>query len=125
MHKINKDLRTAQKKTKKNIRLVGRSQIITFVDRSQIKILNVSINWFYKLLWISHFIKPSSNTIRCSLKSLNVFASNMWDMIPDEIKSFSAVEIFKNKMRKWWPTDCDCHFCPACISKIGYVIVVN
>ena len=46
------------------------------------------------------FIKPSTNTTRYGLKSLNFFASQVRDMIPEEIKSSSTVEIFKNKIRK-------------------------
>ena len=44
---------------------------------------------------------------------LNVFS--------DEIKSSSTVEIFFKEIRKWWPTDCDCHICRTYISKIGYI----
>ena len=46
-------------------------------------------------------------------------------MIPDEIKNSSTVEIFKNKIRKWWPTGCDYYICQTCISKTGNVNVVN
>ena len=76
----------------------------------------------YNLRTQTDFIKPSSHTTRYGLKSLYVFASNM---IPAEIKSSSTVEISKNKIRKWWPTDCDCHICQTYISKIVYVNVVN
>ena len=46
-------------------------------------------------------------------------------MIPDEIKSSPTVEVFKGKIKKWWPTDCDCHICRTYISKIGYVNILN
>ena len=46
-------------------------------------------------------------------------------MIPDEIKSSPTVEVFKDKIKKWWPTDCDCHICRTYISKIGYVNILN
>ena len=46
-------------------------------------------------------------------------------MIPVEIKSSSTVEIYKNKIRKWWPADSDCDIHRTYISKIGYVNVVN
>ena len=59
----------------------------------------------YNLRTQTDFIKPSTNTTKYG----------------HEIKSSSTVEIFKNKIRKWWPTDCDCHICRTYISKIGYV----
>ena len=47
------------------------------------------------------FIKPYTNTTRYGLKSLNFFASKVWDMILDKIKSSCTVEILKNKIRNW------------------------
>ena len=72
----------------------------------------------YNLRKQTDFIKASTNTTRYGLKSLNFFASNVWDMIPDEIKSSSTVEILKNKIRKWWPSDCDCQICRTYVSKL-------
>ena len=65
----------------------------------------------YNLQTQTDFIKSSTNTTRYGLKLPNVFASKVWDMVPDEIKRSSTVEIFKTKIRKWWPIDCDCHIC--------------
>ena len=79
----------------------------------------------YNLRTQTDFLKPSTNTTRYGLKSLNFFASKVCDMIPDETKSTSTVEFFKNKIRKWWPTDCDCHICRTYISRIGYINVVS
>ena len=63
----------------------------------------------YNLRTQTDFIKPFTNTTRYGLKSLICFASKVWDMIPNEIKSSSTVKFFKNKIRKRWPTDCDCY----------------
>ena len=46
-------------------------------------------------------------------------------MTPDEIKSSPTAEVFKDKIRNCWPTDCDCHIFRTYISKIGYVNVLN
>ena len=51
----------------------------------------------YNLRTQTDFIKPSPNTTRYGLKLLNFFASQVRDIIPEEIKSSSTVEIFKNK----------------------------
>ena len=79
----------------------------------------------YNLQTQTDFIRPSTNTTIYGLKLLNFFASKVWDMVPDKIKSSSTVEIFENRIRKWWPTDCDYYICRTYISKIGYVNVVN
>ena len=80
---------------------------------------------YYNLRTQTDFIKVYIITTRYSLKSLIFFASKVWDMIPVEIKSSSTVEIYKNKIRKWWPADSDCDIHRTYISKIGYLNVVN
>ena len=51
----------------------------------------------YNLRTQTDFIKPSTNTTRYGLKPLNFFASKVWDMITDEIKNSSTIEIFLKK----------------------------
>ena len=79
----------------------------------------------YNIRTQTDFLKPSTNTTTYGLKSLIFFTSKVWDIVPDEIKSSSTVEIFENRIRKWWPTYCDYYICRTYISKIGYVNVVN
>ena len=46
-------------------------------------------------------------------------------MIPIEIKNSSTVEIFKSKISKWEPNDCDCKLCQDYLHEIGYVNLLN
>ena len=41
-------------------------------------------------------------------------------MIPIEIKNSSIVEIFKSKISKWEPNDCDCKICQDYLHRTGY-----
>ena len=42
-----------------------------------------------------------------------------------EIKNPSTVEMFKNKISKWEPNDCNCKLCHDYLHRIGYVNLVD
>ena len=46
-------------------------------------------------------------------------------MIPIEIKNYSTIEIFKTKISKLEPNDCDCKVCQDYLHRIGYVNFVD
>ena len=54
------------------------------------------------------FLRNTVNTTKFGLNSLRHFASKVWNMIPIEIKNSSTVEMFKSKISKREPNDCDC-----------------
>ena len=56
------------------------------------------------------FFRNTFNTKKLGLNSLRYFASKILNVIHIEIKKSSAVEIFKNKISKWEPNDCDSKF---------------
>ena len=45
-------------------------------------------------------------------------------MIPIEIKNSSTVEMFKSKISKWEPNDCDGKLCQNFLRRNGYVKLV-
>ena len=75
----------------------------------------------YNLLSQTDFLRNTVNTTTFGLNSLRHFASKVWSMIPIEIKNSSTVEIFKSKISKWEPNDCDCKLCQDYLHRIGYV----
>ena len=46
-------------------------------------------------------------------------------MVPIEIKNFWSVEMFKNKISKGEPNDCDCQLCHNYLHGIEYVNLVD
>ena len=75
----------------------------------------------YNLRSQTDFFRNNVNTTKFGLNSLRYFASKVWSMIPIEIKNSSTVEIFKSKISKWEPNDCDCKLCQDYLHRIGYV----
>ena len=75
----------------------------------------------YNLRSQTDFLRITVNTTKFGLNPLRHFALNVWSMIPIEIKNSSTVEIFKSKISKWEPNDCDCKLCQDYLHRIGYV----
>ena len=79
----------------------------------------------YNLRSQTDLLRNTVNTTKFGLNSLRHFASKVWSMIPIEIKNSSTVEIFKSKISKWEPNDCDCKLCQDYLHGIGYVNLLN
>ena len=67
------------------------------------------------------FFKNNVNTTKFGLHSLRYFATKVWSMILIKIKNSSTVEMFKSKMSKWEPNECDCKLCQDYLHRNGYV----
>ena len=46
-------------------------------------------------------------------------------MIPIEIKNSLTAEMFKSKITKWEPNDCDCKLCQVYLHRIANVNLVD
>ena len=83
------------------------------------KILN------YNLRSQTDFLRNNVTTTEIGLNSLRHFASKVRSMIPIEIKNSLTVEVFKSKISKWEPNDCDCKLFQDYLHKIEYVNLVD
>ena len=64
----------------------------------------------YDLRSQTDFLRNTVNTTKFGLNSLLHFASNVWSMIPIEMKNSLTVEIFKSKISKWGLTTVTANF---------------
>ena len=69
------------------------------------------------------FFKNTVNTTKFGLNSLRYVALKVW--IPTEIKNSSTVEMFKNKIDKLEPNDCDCKLCQDYFYRLGKANLVD
>ena len=53
-------------------------------------------------------------------QTLGFLGPKIWDLVPDEFKSFSLSK-FKAKVRKWKPNACPCRLCETYIKGLGFV----
>ena len=75
----------------------------------------------YNLKSQTDFLRSTVNTTKLGLSSLRHFASKVWSVIPIETKNSSTVEIFRSKISKWEPNDCDCKLFQDYLHRVGYV----
>ena len=79
----------------------------------------------YNLKSQTDFSVSSVNIIHFNLNSVQYFASEVWKMIPLELKNLNDVKIYKFEIRKSEPMQCERTLCPPYIHSIGYVNISN
>ena len=75
----------------------------------------------YNLRSQTDFFINTVNTRKFGLNWLRYFASKVGSMIPIEIQNSSTVEMFKSKISKWEPNDCNCKSCQEYLHRTKYV----
>ena len=107
---------------------ISRAWPLNYSKWKKIFLSNTIVSHIYPIRVLSYnlrsqtdFLRNTVNTTKFGLNSLRHFASKVWSMIPIEIKNSSTVEIFKTKISKWEPNDCDCKLCQDYLHRIGYV----
>ena len=48
-------------------------------------------------------------------------AQQTWDMVFDSIKNSKSLNEFKNKIKGWKPTNCQCRLCQIYNDGVGFV----
>ena len=44
-----------------------------------------------------------------------------WDIVPPEIKESKSLLEFKQKIKRWIPTECTCRLCKSYIYNLGFL----
>ena len=45
----------------------------------------------------------------------------MWNKVPENIKSFELLNVFKSKIKYWIPNHCSCRICKTYIGQVGFI----
>ena len=68
------------------------------------------------------FIRPDINTVYNGEDSLRNFGPIVWNnMLPNNLKSATTLEKFKNNIKLWVPENCPCRLCKDFLPGIGYI----
>ena len=59
-------------------------------------------------------------TTKYGLESLKYLGPKIWELIPEEIKNISSLELFKRKIKEWCPKNCPCKLCKLYVQGVGY-----
>ena len=54
-------------------------------------------------------------------ESLSYLAPEIWELVPESIKSAESLSVFKIRIKKWKPENCPCRLCRSYIPQVGFV----
>ena len=66
----------------------------------------------------SAFQKHENNIGKETVSNLG---AKIWSPLPGELKNFSSLQVFKNKLKEWKPTSCPCRLCKIYIQHVGFI----
>ena len=72
------------------------------------------------------FSRPRVKTVKNGETSLQNFGPIVWnDMLPDNMKSCTSLDQFKNVIKTWVPENCPCRLCRDYIPGLGFATIVQ
>ena len=72
------------------------------------------------------FIIPRVHGEYMGKMSLRYFGPVVWEtMLPDELKSITNLEKFKEDIKDWVPSNCKCRLCKTYIAGLGFTNTVE
>ena len=71
----------------------------------QVRKINHTLRHFQK------FANTQKNSVKMDLESITYRASQLWNLVPTEIKDAPSLSIFKEKINSWYYENCPCRLC--------------
>ena len=75
----------------------------------------------YYLRSKSDFVIPQIRTVLKGSNSIRYFGPIIWNLIPEELKNITSLNIFKKEIRRWKPKNCPCRICRNYVHNLGFV----
>ena len=63
---------------------------------------------------------PTSN--RYGLNSIPYKANQLWNLLPENLKSSPSLTLFKNEIKLWQCFNCPCNICKSYVPNLGYCV---
>ena len=60
-------------------------------------------------------------SVRYGTESMSFLAPKIWEILPNEMKDFDTLQIFKAKIKKWVPVECPCRLCKIYLPQVGFI----
>ena len=73
----------------------------------------------YKLRLKPDFVIPQVRAVLKGSNSIRYYGPIIWSLVPEEIRYTDSLEKFKNKNRRWKPTNCPCRICKNYVPNVG------
>ena len=75
----------------------------------------------YYLRSKSDFVIPQIWTVLKGSNSIRCFGPIIWNLIPEELKNITSLNILKKEIRRWKPKNCPCRICRNYVDHLGFV----
>ena len=75
----------------------------------------------YNLRHTSLFSTEPIHSTFTRSESASYLGPKIWEQIPAEIKNKDSLDGFKNKIKKWKPSECPCRICKTFVPTLGFV----
>ena len=75
----------------------------------------------YYLRSKSDFVIPQIRTVLKGSNSIRYFGPIIWNLILEELKNITSLNIFKKEIRRWKPKNCPCRICRNYVHNLGFV----
>ena len=67
------------------------------------------------------FKRKNVRTTTYGIETISYRGTEIWDIVPNEIKNSSSLENFKQKIKSWKPLACKCRLCKVYLQNIGFI----
>ena len=67
------------------------------------------------------FQSRNVHTSSFGINSLAHLGPKIWAILPEDLKGLTSLEMFKQRVKQWNPTNCPCKFCVPYVAGLGYL----
>ena len=68
-----------------------------------------------------HLPSRNSSTVFFGIESIMNPGANLWKMVPQNIKTFESLNVFKSKIKYSTSNHCPCRICKTCIGQADFI----
>ena len=76
---------------------------------------------YYNLRNNYEFQRHNIKSVHYGEESLRYLGPIVWNLVPDDIKSATNLNKFKNSIKSWVPDNCPCRLCKPYLANVGFI----
>ena len=67
------------------------------------------------------FATNTKHTTKYGTETITYRAPQLWNQLPDDIKSSTSLSVFRNKIKSWNFENCPCRLCKKYVANVGFI----
>ena len=67
------------------------------------------------------FATNTKHTTKYGTETITYRAPQLWNQLPDDIKSSTSLSVFRNKIKSWNCENCPCRLCKKYVANVGFI----